>query len=645
MQTPSTPRPGPSRAGWAFLLLAVLTAVFLRFYQLGQYPPGLYRDEAYNGLDALDVLAGQHALFFPNNNGREPAYIYLTAAAIALFGPSALAVRLGAALAGSLATIPVYLLGQAWFGRRVGLLAAWLWAVTLWSVHLGRIGLRVSLLAPLLALTFWLGTLAYRRQHNGLWLAAGLVYGASFYTYLAARFTPLVLLALFIYLLWQGRGRRLWPGLAWFGLGTAVTFFPLALFLLQEPSLILGRSSQVSILNPAIHGGDFWGALAGQVGRALGMFVWRGDDILRHNPAGRPVFDWLMAGPFLLGVGWCVRRWRRPAAMTTLLWVGIMLGPTILAEDTPHFLRAAGVLPAALLLPALGLVWLWDWASAPKMVRRGVVVGLLVGSLLLAGRDYVRYVQQPDVAFLFETAVSDMAAQINAEASDTAIFVDDARYWQKYPTLPFLVPAEQVRPYQSDNLPPLPVPAAVYAWPYEGLTAVRAAITPPALVTIEWGSLARGDLEAAAYPLVVRYGLEPPPDWPPLASFGETLRLHQVVVMPLLSGDWQVDVYWSGATAVSPDLVAFVHAVGPEGLLAQSDSLPGAADWPSTPVWGSDWWAPGLMLRDRRILPAPPGGFDAAVQLHVGWYDPATQTRLPVTDALGRPLGDVFVWP
>ena len=58
------------------MLLAVGLAAALRFYRLGEWPPGPYRDEAYNALDALDVLRGQHALFLPANNGREPFYIY-----------------------------------------------------------------------------------------------------------------------------------------------------------------------------------------------------------------------------------------------------------------------------------------------------------------------------------------------------------------------------------------------------------------------------------------------------------------------------------------------------------------------------------------------------------------------------------------
>jgi 4-amino-4-deoxy-L-arabinose transferase-like glycosyltransferase len=345
-----------SNTGRGLLLLAVLTAVLLRFYQLGEWPPGLYRDEAYNGLDALNVLQGQHALFFPANNGREPAYIYLGALAIGLFGPSVWALRLGAALVGSLTTIPVFLLGRSWFGPPVGLLAAWLWAITLWPVHLSRIGLRAGLLIPCLALTFWLVTLAYRGGQRRWWLLAGLVYGLAFYTYLAVRLTPLVLLGVALYLLlrWQER-ERLLVGAAWFVLGTAVTLTPLLMLYAQQPDLLLGRTGQVSILNEAVHQGNLWATLWQQIGLSLGMFVWQGDTILRHNPAGRPVFDWLLALPFLLGLAVAVWQWRRPALLATLLWTAVMLLPTMLAEDAPHFLRAVGVLPAALFFPALGL--------------------------------------------------------------------------------------------------------------------------------------------------------------------------------------------------------------------------------------------------------------------------------------------------
>lgn len=78
---------------WAFLAV-ILAAAALRFAGLGRTPPGLYRDEAFYGLDAVNVLRGQHALYFPANNGREPMFVYLVALSLDLLGRSPFAVRL-----------------------------------------------------------------------------------------------------------------------------------------------------------------------------------------------------------------------------------------------------------------------------------------------------------------------------------------------------------------------------------------------------------------------------------------------------------------------------------------------------------------------------------------------------------------------
>ncbi len=43
---------------WALGLIGLLAAV-LRLVAIDRLPPGLYHDEAYNGLDALNVLRGE----------------------------------------------------------------------------------------------------------------------------------------------------------------------------------------------------------------------------------------------------------------------------------------------------------------------------------------------------------------------------------------------------------------------------------------------------------------------------------------------------------------------------------------------------------------------------------------------------------
>ena len=635
------------------MILAVALAAGLRFYRLGEWPPGPYRDEAYNGLDALGVLHGEHALFFPANNGREPAYIYLVAAAVALLGPTTLALRLPAAVVGTLATVPVWLLGREWFGRVAGLLAALLWAVTFWPVHLGRIGLRVSLLAPLLALAFWLGTRAYRERRAPLWAAAGLVYGLSFYTYLAARFTPLLLGLFAVYLVLNGRRTRLWDGgrVLWFAAGAAFAVTPLALLLLRDPALIFGRAGQVSVLSPEINGGDPAGALLTNIGRSLGLYLWRGDAILRHNallaydavlksnnPAGRPVFDLLMAGPFLVGLGWCVRHWRRPAAAFLLLWQLVMLGPTILAEDAPHFLRGAGVLPGAIFFPAIGLALLWEWGRLPVALRRAAVALLLAGSLALTIRDYATYARQPDVAYLWEKAAADLALSARAEPPGTAVYLD-RRFGEGWPSIPFLLGGRDVISFDpATGLPgAIDGPAAIYAWPYDSLDFLRA-IRPPALAQVEPGPLARGDLEAEPYSLYTRYGITPGEGGGPVANFDDTYRLVEVAAA--LDGPTTVvvELQWAVEQPPSAPLPqVFVHVLGPEGMAAQYDGPIAFGQWPAAA------WQPLLRVGERHTLTLPRPYDPARDRIEIGLYRPDGGERLPLRDAAGQVVDDRLV--
>ncbi|MCB8949102.1 MAG: glycosyltransferase family 39 protein [Ardenticatenaceae bacterium] len=649
MHTTHKNQQSPSRFGWALLLLAVATAVFLRVYNLGSWPPGLYRDEAFNGLDALRVLDGNPALFFTANNGREPLYITLTALSVALFGRTVLAVRLAAALVGSITTWLVYKLGRSWFGWRVGLLAAWLWAITLWPVHLSRLGLRTILLPAVLALAFWLGTEAYRRNQPRWWLAAGAAYGLGFYTYLAIRFTPLLLLAFGAFLLWRGQRERLRQGAGWFLLGTAVLLLPLAFFYLQNPDLLLGRTDQVSILNSTINGGDLWGTLWRHIGRSLGLFFWRGDTILRHNPAGRPLFDWLMVGPFLLGLGWCVAHWRKPTASAVLLWTFTMLGVTILAEDAPHFLRAVGILPAALFLPALGLAWLWRWPRLPQTVRSGLVTVLVGGSLLLTVRDYVNYSQQPETALLFEAAATDLAARLNAEAEGTAVYLDrwfwDETTQKGWPSIPFLADLDDVHFYRPETgLPPAQPgqPISLYAWPFGDLEFVPRLLAEAAVVGVENGRLARGDLEPTAYPLYVHYATEEVPEAGQIVSFGGIFNLKSWAVTALAENQVQIDLFWQKTGDSLPNQIAFVHLIGPDGLITQLDAPPGGA------YWFPHWWQDDQLVHEQRILIlTAPLSFDPDSQvIRLGLYDPETQDRLPITvDGAAVPDDSLLLTP
>jgi len=632
------------------LLLALVTAAFLRFWQLGDIPPGLYRDEATNGLDAVAVLEqqrdGQSPFYFEDNNGREPAFIYLVAVSIGMFGRTAFAIRLVAAVAGTLTTWFTYKLASAWFGRQVGLLAAWTWAITLWPVHLSRIGLRPILLPLVLTLALWLATIAYQRQRAGqngimLWVIAGMAYGLSFYTYLAARFTIIIFLLFALYLFLTKRIKQFWPGMGWWSLSAGVTLLPLAMLAWQQLDLVLGRTGQVSIFNPVINQGNFLGTLFSQLWATVAMFAWKGDTIIRHNPPGRPLFDLAAIFLFVAGLVWCIRAWRSVPAMLLLIWMGVMLGPTLLAEDAPHFLRAVGILPAATMVVAVGLFWLWQWPRLPAYIGPLAVMLSLTVSLTLTIKDYFyEYGQQPSTAYWFEAGARDLAESVLLQSDNARVLVDD-RFRVNWPSIPYLIGDNRKLTYYSPgdlNSSVIGPGSVIYAWPYEHLDLVAESVSSPALIQGVTGSLAQGDLEPEPYPLYTRYIVDEAPEPVTLAVFDNKIRLVDIELEQLNEQLFQVDLYWATDSREERQLISFVHLVGKDGTtLAQDDSIPGQGNWPSL------WWRAGLIVKDRHLVKLNEKLENLQPQFRVGLYNAYTQENLPVADVDGQYVGESWL--
>lgn len=360
-------------------LLIVLTvtaaALALRLYRLDEIPTGLYEDEAANGVDALAVLDGARPLFFERNNGREPLFIYFQALLVRWLGATPYTLRLAAALAGS-ATIPaIYILARALF-RSTSLPPVWLatWsalflAFSYWHISLSRVGFRaitLPLLACLTFIFFWRAWPRLVRQEQLPWtdlLLCGLLLGLTLYTYTAARFIPVLLTGtLFLGLVFErqqkGVMRRGLLALAFIGFMATVVFAPLGLYFMTHLGNFLDRAGDISIFSPRWAPEGPVAAFGRSAVRTALMFVTLPDSNLRHNPAQRPLFDLLLAGWLLVGLAVVLVRGRNVAYLFCALWFGVLALPVLLtAEGLPHSLRAIGMVPAAILLIVLGIIW------------------------------------------------------------------------------------------------------------------------------------------------------------------------------------------------------------------------------------------------------------------------------------------------
>jgi 4-amino-4-deoxy-L-arabinose transferase-like glycosyltransferase len=653
--TPFAPRPARRWRTHIFALAAiVLLGAVLRLGELSRLPPGLYQDEGVEGFDALRILRGEFPIYFETNYGREPGFMYVLALGIALLGRTPLALRAVSAVAGTLA-IPIgYAAVKELFDRKTALVAAFVLAVTFWPIALSRLGLRSSLLPAALGLGVWALTRAWRVNRTRDWLLAGLLLGLSLYTYLPARLAliPLVAMALigwFSGLDWQ----KLLRGGAAFALAYGLAALPLAVYAVAHWEVFNGRAAQVSILNPDINNGRLLETLLGQGLAAARMFLIEGDDNLRHNVPGRPVFDWLMGAAFVVGLAAGLRRWRERRWQFTAIWLGVFILPTILTDSAPHSLRAYGVWPLLAVLPAVGLRAVYGWMRrrAGALAATLLAAAVLLGSLFATVRDYFwsGYLTGTDAYYAFDGFAADLAAEANRftgagwqgagppETVRGEVWIDP-RLYHFTKTVEFLIPQTPSDAGPVHLIVPGAVPAAgnVRLLVVPGEEGASLGLLPPdSLISIRDGALARAKAADTPFLLYRSITAQPAVGLPaPVACFENGL----VLLAPALNvadGTLSVELLWRLQAGSAPGDTVFVHAYQDGVLVGQSDSFPAGGQFPFS------WLRPGDVVRDNRSVPLEGGAFN---QVGVGVYDAATGQRRVASDCAGQPLGDeVFI--
>ena len=438
------------------LLLALAVIVGLtRLYRLSDVPPGIINDEGANGVDALRVLQGEHAVFFAEKaSGREPMAIYATALATRLLGPSLLAFHLPAALASSATVFVVFWLGQLLFGRdeeswklspwrglTVAGVGAGLLAASIGQIFLARGGFRANFLPLILslslALLWWAWGQPNRRRITWFWIAlAGACAGLLPYTYIPARVTPFIFLLLGLsFLIPFGpdsmrKARANWPKAVVFVAAAGLVAAPILIYFVMNPDDFFYRSQEISLSQDRQR--TPLGAFLKNVADYLLLFGFRGDRNLEYNFAGRPVLSPWVAPFFWVGVGcsiWCWRR--RPAYRLLLIWLGVMLLPAMLFYNKghgPNSLRIIGAAPAIHLLAGVGI---WEAIHLlrgrilnRKEIGATTVVGVLVIGLVLvkgtlAFRTYFfEWVGTPQYYAAADAELAAVAQVLNAQSTD-----------------------------------------------------------------------------------------------------------------------------------------------------------------------------------------------------------------------------------
>jgi 4-amino-4-deoxy-L-arabinose transferase-like glycosyltransferase len=434
----------------------ILVAIYFRFYDIQNYPPGLFPDEAANGEDVQLILQGDLQPFYPRGNGREAMFFYLQALMVKLFGVGVWPMHAASALVGTVTVALMYFAVRPYFGRLAGVMAALLLATNHWHVTLSRTGFR-AIMIPL-CLAAFTAAVGYtiqsvRQQKTGrayLFAAlAGISFAAGFYTYIAYRVMVGVVLGIVFLLLLAAlhpkigfpHFRRYGPHLGIAVLAAIITLLPLGWYFGQHPQEFVGRAGQVSVFNPELQqpGGivpTLWHVTRLTV---RSFFTGDGDLNWRHNVAGYPFLNPLVAFLLLLGLAWTIhgtvvvgtkimRGQEVHLGMIypyIVLLLAAMLVPVITtAESIPHGLRSLGlVFPIFVLSGTAGAVVIHWIERRLRGSSQWFATGALVGLLLLGGiYDYSLYFlitrNSPEAYAAYRGDLTRVADYINAYTLD-----------------------------------------------------------------------------------------------------------------------------------------------------------------------------------------------------------------------------------
>lgn len=396
------------------LVVIVLIAGFLRFYQLGQIPPALTWDEVawgYNaytlGIDGKDEFGRFLPYDYLESFGdfKPPVYAYLDILPIKFFGLTEFAVRFPSAFFGTLTVLIVYLLVQELFPsiekkKRIylGLTTAGILAVSPWHIMLSRAAFEANVATFLVITAVWL----FLRSINGhKWniLLSAIFFVIPIYTFN----TPRVVVPILVLVLTVGFYKKLWhmkKQVICAAIVGILLLAPTVRFLLSPQANLRFREvnifSNLDVIersNQEIQNTNNQAYSKVLYNRRLEYAV----EYLRHyfdhlNPHYlfiqgdvNPKFStqdvgqlYLFDLPFFL-IGLLALFKKREGYWWLIpLWILIGIIPAATARETPHALRTEITIPMMQLIVSYGIVSFIQLIPKKKQVLVGGILGILL---------------------------------------------------------------------------------------------------------------------------------------------------------------------------------------------------------------------------------------------------------------------------
>ncbi|MCE7938108.1 hypothetical protein DCC79_02410 [bacterium] len=345
----------------AALLALALT---LRVWRLGTLPDIIDGDEGMIGDIGRDLAVTATGNIFGSAWGHGNLYYYLVSVPYAWLDDAVLALRLPSALGGALAVPATYLVARQLFGRRVGMLAGFLLAVSHAHIHFSRIAFCHGC-DSLTAMVAMFGLLRGLDRRDAGWMAvSGVALGLAQYGYVGGRLIDVVVAVYLVAIALIDPGYlRSRLGLVAASFGAAlVTAAPILYWARYRTGDYMSRLGMVGLVQHRAELGEPPPDLAVLATQLRDAFLALGTyPVDMYYSARIPMLDAVSATLLVLGLAVALTRWRglRPL-LPVLHVVGAVAALALVLLPNASAYRITGVLASCAILVTLAMVVLAD---------------------------------------------------------------------------------------------------------------------------------------------------------------------------------------------------------------------------------------------------------------------------------------------
>ncbi len=411
----------------------LLFALFIRLYNAGNIPPGIWFDEAQNGNEVIRILSGNlPGIFIPRLTMMPAMFFYIAAFFTRIFGVNIEALRLVSVVTGVMSIAAFYFLCRHIFKDiPLALAGAFMLATSRWHITFSRVAFlgMLSLLLAINCFYYYLKAISSgRRSHAVL---SGISMGLALYTFSGANFIPIIITAhLLISLLRPGDPfykRRLSAGILALVIA-AVIAAPLAVYAVKNPDIFSKRFKDLTIANDIANEKSLMPLLKSAQIHLL-MFNYEGDYNGRHNLYKKPMLDMVTGALFMAGF---LAAAAGKGNMFYFLWFFIMLsaGIATISIEAPQAYRIIGILPAVYIFILLLLKKARDVLSLINRSTTPFFIFLCVTLFSAAGLNiyqyFVLYPRENATYMSFSPEANAIAGFIRDNSADYLVLVTKA---------------------------------------------------------------------------------------------------------------------------------------------------------------------------------------------------------------------------